>query len=655
MDAPFSKEFNDVYFSKDGAIAETEYVFLEGNQLQKRFSNPNEWDKHFFTIAETGFGTGLNFLLTTALWNKTSSTNNWLHYISVEGYPLTAKEIRKYLTNIFMNRNDLLDLLDGFLVEYNLLSPGFYRFQFPKYRVSLTILYGDVAETLPELEASVDTWYLDGFSPANNPAMWSQSLFQEIARLSAKGTTLSTYTSASFVRRGLGEVGFKITKQKGFGRKREMSIGIFDAIKFSDDASYKNYRKKYIHNPIIKSKPISKIPKIINIAGAGIAGASVSYALRLRGIPSKIWDPNGIANEASGNPAGIFYPYLTKYPTSHSKFSLQAFYYANQFLKKDVFRNAIISKGLEFKVEDPVKIDRYITSLDSHKLDERVAIKKHSSICFSEGGSISPRDFVLTLIGDSEIIQEKFESDSNTRTEDTESIYCISYKTSSLTRFEDLPLRKVRGQLTILDRKNPVIINAIPEIQNIDKPIASDSYITTTKNNQVLIGSTYDEFKTDRDWSENDEQKIFSEFQKILKIPDSSEFIELKQNRKKQIVNDLKEKKENIIQSELELNLDDRNQLESERKVGNQYLTGNHNKDSIDHELYRISHRCQSKDRLPVVGQIHDKWIYTGLGSRGLVYSMLGGEVLVSILLGEPLPIPRSVYKSIGAERFPNI
>ena len=56
---PVSAEFDDVYFSNQNGLEETRYVFLSGNQL------PERWLHHpadRFIVAETGFGTGLNFL-----------------------------------------------------------------------------------------------------------------------------------------------------------------------------------------------------------------------------------------------------------------------------------------------------------------------------------------------------------------------------------------------------------------------------------------------------------------------------------------------------------------------------------------------------------------------------------------------------------------
>lgn len=59
---PVSRDFDDVYFSNDNGLEETRYVFLGGNQLEVRFP---EHPHPLFVVAESGFGTGLNFL---TLW-----------------------------------------------------------------------------------------------------------------------------------------------------------------------------------------------------------------------------------------------------------------------------------------------------------------------------------------------------------------------------------------------------------------------------------------------------------------------------------------------------------------------------------------------------------------------------------------------------------
>lgn len=213
--APRSKHFNDVYFSAVDGLAETNYVFLEKNNL------PENWkDKEQFVICETGFGTGLNFLAAWKLWDKTTKPDQRLHFISIEKFPLSADQIKNYLEPW---ANEFPDHLDQMLNHYPILTPGFHRLNFEN--ITLTLIFDDANQALPRLNANVDCWFLDGFKPSENPDMWSDTVFQTMANLSQEGTSFATFTAAGFVKRGLREAGFDVKKVKGFGTKRDMLIG----------------------------------------------------------------------------------------------------------------------------------------------------------------------------------------------------------------------------------------------------------------------------------------------------------------------------------------------------------------------------------------------------------------------------------------------
>lgn len=217
--APKSKEFDDVYFSADDGLAESEYVFLDGNHL------PREWQgKPRFTICETGFGTGLNFLAAWKRFIETTQDGECLDFISFEKFPLDAEEINLHLqpwADVFK------EYLPQLVEAYPPLMSGFHRICFGD-RVTLTLVFGDVNDELPRIDARVDAWFLDGFKPSTNPDMWSETVFGEMARLSHSGTRLATFTAAGQVRRGLADAGFTVEKTKGFGRKRDMTIGVYN-------------------------------------------------------------------------------------------------------------------------------------------------------------------------------------------------------------------------------------------------------------------------------------------------------------------------------------------------------------------------------------------------------------------------------------------
>ncbi|GJL85007.1 MAG: hypothetical protein DHS20C02_07820 [Micavibrio sp.] len=216
-----SQQFDDVYFSAEDGLAETHHVFLKGNDLPGRWQGLGD-GKARFVVAETGFGTGLNFLATWKLFEETAEAGQALDFISFEKFPLSVEEIREALA---LWVDEFEGRVENMLGLYPLRVPGFHRIVLNE-RVSLTLVFDDVNEAMAQLEAEVDCWFLDGFKPASNPEMWSETVFAQMARLSKKGASFATFTSAGFVKRGLREAGFEVRKVPGFGGKWAMLVGV---------------------------------------------------------------------------------------------------------------------------------------------------------------------------------------------------------------------------------------------------------------------------------------------------------------------------------------------------------------------------------------------------------------------------------------------
>lgn len=217
--SPASREFDDVYFSAEDGLAETAHVFLAGNNL------PDSWqDKERFVICEAGFGTGLNFLAAWKLFEETAGEAQKLDVISIEKFPLSASEVATYLSPW---HQELGHYLDRLLDRYPPKFPGFHRLTMSD-RVTLTLIFDDVNSALPEVNARVDAWFLDGFMPSVNPDMWTAALFEQMTRLSDQGSRVATYTAAGHVRRALTDAGFEVKRAKGFGAKRHMTVGVFE-------------------------------------------------------------------------------------------------------------------------------------------------------------------------------------------------------------------------------------------------------------------------------------------------------------------------------------------------------------------------------------------------------------------------------------------
>jgi tRNA 5-methylaminomethyl-2-thiouridine biosynthesis bifunctional protein len=193
---------------------------LQGNDLATRWLDPT---LQTFNIAETGFGTGLNFLCAAKLWLETAPQQATLHFISVEKYPLSLQD----MTTALDFWSQLNTVNEPFLAQYKHLICGTQSISLHNNRVQLSLLIGDATERFSQINDKIDAWFLDGFAPAKNPEMWQGELFKQIARLSKLNTTFATFTSAGDVRRDLISAGFEVKKSAGYGKKREMLTGRF--------------------------------------------------------------------------------------------------------------------------------------------------------------------------------------------------------------------------------------------------------------------------------------------------------------------------------------------------------------------------------------------------------------------------------------------
>ncbi len=307
---PRSVRFDDVYFSSHNGLEEVQHTFIQPNRLAERFALCNRT----FRIAETGFGSGLNFLAVVELWLQCAPKEACLHFISFEKHPMYKED----MACVHQAYPQFRALSTELLSQYPLLVPGWHDVYLYHHRVRLTLWLGDVLQGLPECDASpgslVDAWLLDGFAPSKNPEMWQPALYQQMARLSHVMTTFSTFTSAGCVRRGLQQAGFKVQKIRGYGKKREMCFGQLEQVRpFSSKAPW-----------FARPDPIPTGRAIV--VGAGLAGASVAYQLANAGWKVTVLEAQAtVASQASGNLAGTAHPLITVDWNLRSQWYLQGF------------------------------------------------------------------------------------------------------------------------------------------------------------------------------------------------------------------------------------------------------------------------------------------------------------------------------------------
>ena len=313
----------DIYFSSVDGLAEARLVFLKGARLPERWRGCPR-----FTVAELGLGTGLNISALIDAWRSDQERGGWLEIVSIEGRPLTYDQAKAALACW----PELKDTADKLLNVWPPPWKGVHRRRIDDLKVSLTFIYDDVISALEQADFEADAWFLDGFSPAKNPEMWSEAVFGQVARLSAPQAKVASFSVAGVVRRGLAGVGFRVDKCPGFGRKRER----LEATRVADANLSPNETKLRRASPAAGE---------VVVVGGGVAAASLAHALSARGREVQLVSEGGLAVGASGAPVGLLTPRLEAADRPHVRLTMSAFAYSRSlfsgwegFFSEGVFR-----------------------------------------------------------------------------------------------------------------------------------------------------------------------------------------------------------------------------------------------------------------------------------------------------------------------------
>lgn len=583
---PISKTFGDVYFSRENGLAETRYVFLGYNQIEERFAAlaPNTT----FVVAETGFGTGLNFLATWQAWQQHASPDARLHFVSVERYPLSLQDLRQALSLW----PELAPFAEALLDQYPAAVFGPHRLVFADGRIRLTLYFGEAQEAWANLQFLADAWYLDGFAPALNPDLWLEQLIAQIARHSSPGATVATFTAVGAVRRALQAAGFSMRKVPGFGRKREMLAGQMDEKSSS-------------------AVPLEQSP--VTVLGAGIAAALTARNLAERGRDVVVFSAGeGPADGASGNPQGALYVKLAVDYGPETHLALHALLHSQRtYARYDPDNTRFWHQtGLLQLAGTDREVDRQSRFLERNRYPKEVlaavdAVKARSlsgsavefgGLWFPNSGWIEPPKLCRWLLDHPKIrcrygcTVEHIESagkrwhltfsDGESHTADNVVVTGGHQVAKLLPEGESYRFRAIRGQITLLPAE---AINAP------DAVICGESYINPINGDYALTGATFDLDNSDPNVSVASHQQNIDSLSAWMPhawpagTPPSAES-----------------------------------------------LPG------------RVSFRCTTHDYQPVVGAIESKtkgnglYILTGLGSKGLALAPLLSEWLVDRLCGEP-------------------
>ncbi|TPE54740.1 bifunctional tRNA (5-methylaminomethyl-2-thiouridine)(34)-methyltransferase MnmD/FAD-dependent 5-carboxymethylaminomethyl-2-thiouridine(34) oxidoreductase MnmC [Maribrevibacterium harenarium] len=625
---PRSATFDDVYFDKEAGLAETEYVFIQQNNLSERFAALNDGDQ--FTIAETGFGTGLNFLCT---WHHfvENESKGWLHFVSVEKYPLDKMSLQNALA-AWPSLSRYAKLL---VDNYPTLCQGWHRVNFNEHRVSLTLWLGDAGDGFSGLAASVDAWFLDGFAPSKNPQMWNEQLFQAIGKLSHLGTTCATFTAAGIVRRGLQASGFKMEKVKGFGHKREMLRGTFE----QGATTLKN--PWFYHQP----KRLNASARIL-VVGSGIAGASTARALVDKGFRVQVWEADTeIASGGSGNIQGMLYPKLQATNTPINRFYLAAFLFAqatftnlNQSVSGEIWRQC----GLLQRAKNSAEAEKFEKMLGSQLYPPEVCFaKQDGEILLPLSGWVAPKLACAKLLDHERIqvhlgnellqLEQTQQGWEATGTKSPEPqhfdrvVLCTAGAINQHSPVSEWPVKTIRGQVSRLSVEHLDTQQQTTALA-LDQVLCADGYVSPPLDGHLNFGATYD----------------------------------LTSN---EILPTLASHSTNLNKLANLLNIDTEN-------IAPENLTG------------RVGFRCTVADYAPIVGPVSNpqvllesyaplrqnaKWqptellnngileglyVNVGHGSRGLVSAPLSAEYLASVISGAPSPLESAVAESIHPNRF---
>ncbi|CAG8867477.1 tRNA 5-methylaminomethyl-2-thiouridine biosynthesis bifunctional protein MnmC [Pseudomonas fluorescens] len=628
---PHSRQYDDIYFSKDQSLEETRHVFIEQNQLSQRLSALGAED--CMVIGETGFGTGLNFFCAWQLFAELAPATARLHFVSVEKYPLSRSDLQRAL----QLWPDLAPLTSQLLEQYVAVHPGFQQFSLAQDRVRLTLMVGDVLDQLPQLDARIDAWFLDGFAPAKNPDMWTPELFAQIARLSRPGTTLGTFTSTGWVRRSLMAAGFVMRRVPGIGKKWEVMGGVFQGEASRQSAPW------YARPSLLEG------PREALVIGAGLAGCATAQSLASRGWHVKVLERrDAAAQEASGNPQGVLYLKLSAHGTALSQMILAGFGYTRRWLERlqsGLDWDACGVLQLAFDDKESARQAKLAAAFDSSLLQnlERAQAEAIAGVrlpsgglFYPEGGWVHPPALCqaqlqhpgIELLTHHAVISVR-KVEGGWQAWDGERLLAsaplvVLAAAAEIRAFEPcaaLPLKRIRGQITRLP--------ATEASRALGTVVCADGYVAPPRRDEHTLGASFDFHSMDLTPTPAEHQGNLGLLQDIS--------------------SDLAER---LGAPELDPAL----------------LEG------------RAAFRCTSPDYLPIVGpvsapeafaeayavlrkdarQVPDiacpwldgLYVNSGHGSRGLITAPLSGELIAAWVTGEPLPIPRPVAEACHPNRF---
>lgn len=669
---PVSRTFGDVYFSNENGLEETRHVFLGGNQIPERFTGH---PRALFIAAETGFGTGLNFL---TLWKafdqfrsiEPDATLQRLHFISCEKYPLSVSD----LASAHACWPELADYAASLREQWPVALPGCHRMLLDGGRVTLDLWFGDINQLIHSFDDSlnqqVDAWFLDGFAPSKNPDMWTPELFACMAKMARTAGTLATFTCAGFVRRGLQEAGFTVAKRTGFGPKRHMLSGVMEeaihsqpqapwyarpAAKKTDfSAGHGNPTDSAGLNNTESSQPGEQrgcaVGCDIAITGGGIASALLALALLRRGKLVTLYSADTqSAQGASGNRQGALYPLLNHHDPALTRFFPAAFTFARRLYDRlpvdfDHQWCGVTQLGWDDKSAD--KIARMLIMQLPEEIARAVDQQQAEALCGVEtgcggityplGGWLSPAQLTPALfaLAQQQGLQIHWQHQLTTLTPDESGwllefvdqparhhanvVLATGHALTDFAQSEALPAYAVGGQVSH--------IPTTPALGELKQVLCYDGYLTPVNpaNQQHCIGASYHRADRSTAYREEDQQE---NRERLLRCVPAAGW-----------------------PTEVDVS-------EGSARCGVRCATRDHLPmagplPDYQRTLEQYAMLAQHKDQAQEAPVHQGLFVLGALGSRGLCSGPLAAEILAAELCGEPIPLDRDTLAALHPNRY---
>ena len=631
---PCCERFDDPYFSLLDPLRESQYVFLNSTHIRQR------WRHKHFTIGELGFGFGINFLSTAQAWIEQHSSNHSLNFISIEKYPVAPADLVKCY-----QRLKIAPALTGPLLRrYPLPVRGFHRIEFSEHNIFLTLIFGEAIDCLKECDAKADAWYLDGFAPSKNPALWTPAIAAEIYRLTHINGTFSTYSAASQVSKAFAGAGFKINKMPGFGKKRAMMTG--QRQRADAPSVFPLKQKSWLFNAKKTSADKSAV-----VIGAGLAGCIISAALARRGWQVTLIERHArLASAASGNPNAILMPRLSIDHDAQAQLTLCGYLYSIRYLH-DLQNDAnsfgwrqcgviqIPRDESQWRRMNTIASQEAIPTALLQPVSRRHASElsqceiAHDGWYMPLAGYLDPRALCQTLM-------EKYASNINIifntqvtsisnhggkwrayadhASEIHAAGHLIVANAFSARQFNQTAwceLQAKRGQITLIPASE---CNMQPS-----RVICADAYITPDSYGNIILGASFISNDTNTDVRPQEQAQNIQKIQKIMPA--------------------FTVKNIHSLNGRVAIRAVSRDRLPIVGPVAN--------KSAFD-KTYKPAALGSTRYHYPRPDYLPGLYLLTGFGSRGLAWIPLCSEALACDMCGQPSPLSRTLRNAIHPNRI---